>query len=1445
MKNTSKRTMTIFIVIVLIFALLGGTAFAVVNIFPDVTGHWAEQAILRLYDKGIIKGYPDGLVRPDQVITRGEFSSLLARYLELDTSDVEKEPPTFSDIDGHWAEKSIEALIDAGIIDPADYDGSFKPDEPITRIEIIKMMVRLDGKGDEAKQTQGNSGFVDDDAINDKDKGYVIVAREDDLVNGYPDGTVRPDGETTRGEAAELIDNLDKDKDTPPSPTPGGPDNDTGNGSGGNSGGGSGGGSVSYPKAQISFELPSSTHTDTEIPIIPTIKYARDFAWSLTKTELDGSQTAIDIADAVRGTLTKEGGSITFTKDGAYTLTATATNVRGRETVLSKSIVVYPVADVSFSLPATTHTDKSVTILLSPENLYGLDVAWTVTKDGETVQAGDVLDGGLTNEGGTFVFKSKGQYSLTATATDATGRSFTHSQTVDVYPVADISFDLPDAGHTDKTVDVKTTLTETDGLTVVWSLTRHGDDVTLSDYLEGSLNDNGGNIRFKEKGVYVLKAAVTDNTGRSFEATDTITVYPVGAVGFYLPEITHADREIAVEATFQNLDGAAVQWSLTRDGKPVSLSSCIAGSLNNDGGVIRFTAKGEYILTASFSDPTGREYSYTSPVTVYPVPTLSFSLPAAVHTDTDIQVEATGADLDGLTVEWLLDNTYGFQDWNTYVTGSLRNDGGTIRIRHAGVYELVARVTDKTGRVFLFEPGDKVEVLPVLAIRFDLPEATHTDRTVDLRTMGNINTLPVEWSITKDGKAISLPEALEGTLNAQGGKIQFTGAGEYVLTASMTDALDRTFSYSAAITVYPIPEIALSLPQTAYAGEAAEVSVSGTQLENLSAVWTVSKDGGEAKPYADYADGELTGNGGSIAFRVKGSYTATVTMTDALGRSFTQSNQVTVYPIPQIQLSIPQVSYVGEAAAITVTGTDLENLSAVWTVSKDGSAAKPYTDYADGELTGSGGNVAFHAKGSYVLTVTMTDILGRSFSESRPVTVYPIPAMQVSLPNINYSGEPIAIAVTGSELSGLDVAWSLSVDGGAALPYNELASGSLGASGGELRISTDKTITIRLTAVGTDTNDRSFTFNSTAVKVKPVAECSFTVPTSVHVGTNFTVSMQTVSGLEGKNITWSLTKDGTPASYTGSLSNSGGSISIGTTGTYTLTAKVTDDAGRTFNHSQTISITNTAPNKPTASASVVRSNAKNGKLFVNFTVSASDPDGDAVSYEYSGQSADGYYAVGTQTVRVRARDSYGLYSAWTDITFNVVNSEPTTPVISRSPSGNSVAPGTPVTITASSTDADGDAITYVWENRPSQTATYPLGRNVVRVKAIDSTGAESPWAAIIFFVADANSGGGMTLTGPESTIIENGLDGATIQAYTFTVPPVSGHNGQDYGRVRGYNIHTGVWDQLDYQTTNNGITFSRTLTPGIYSKLEMYYYTNHNCMYGKSNITYSVEFYFE
>ncbi len=297
-------------------------------------------------------------------------------------------------------------------------------------------------------------------------------------------------------------------------------------------------------------------------------------------------------------------------------------------------------------------------------------------------------------------------------------------------------------------------------------------------------------------------------------------------------------------------------------------------------------------------------------------------------------------------------------------------------------------------------------------------------------------------------------------------------------------------------------------------------------------------------------------------------------------------------------------------------------------------------------------------------------------------------------------------------------------------------------------------------------------------------------------------------------------------------------------GTHTIKVRAKDIAGAYSPWlEKSFTVINSAPTV-TLTATPTRT-VKNGKFFVDIKVADNDADGDTTTLEYEGTTADNYYSVGTHTIRVRAKDIVGTYSPWVEKSFTIVNSAPTAPVISRTPNGNSVAPGTKVTITASSTDADNDPITYIWEGRNAEQQVYPLGKNVVRVKAVDSTGAESPWAAIVFFVADSNGGGGMILTGPDSVILENGLEGATITEYTFTVPPVSGHSGSDHGRVRGYNVLTKQWDQLDYGTTSNGITFSRTLGAGVYSKLEFYYYTNHNCMYNKSNITYSVNYHFE
>jgi len=487
--------------------------------------------LLLLVCGGIYTAYrlhPENFIGQGEIITRGEFAAILVRDIPLDSSNAEKDPPSFSDIDGHWSEKNIEALIDAGIIDSADYPDGFHPDDPITRAEIIKMLVRAEGKDEEAENTQGHSGYDDQADIKDEDKGYVIIAREDGIIGEADDNKIRPNDPVTKGDAEDMVDKVKPKPTEPtpsapaqtpdaakPSPTPGSTEQPTPAPTNpdeskpsptptpGNPGGGSGGGSY-YPPAQVRFELPETAHTDSEVQVMPIWKYMKRYIWTLTKTAVDGSQQPMELADAVSGSLDLEGGTIQFKEDGQYTLTATAKNARGKETVLSKQITVYPVIDLSFDLPETTHTDKSTTLTFLLDKLYGHDITWTATKDGETVKPDDILDGTLGNEGGTFVFRNKGEYTLTASITDDTGRVFTHSESTRVYPVAGISIDLPAASHTDKTLDVKTVLTESDGLSVTWNLIKNGEAAVLADEAEGSLTDEGGTIRFKDKGVYML-----------------------------------------------------------------------------------------------------------------------------------------------------------------------------------------------------------------------------------------------------------------------------------------------------------------------------------------------------------------------------------------------------------------------------------------------------------------------------------------------------------------------------------------------------------------------------------------------------------------------------------------------------------------------------------------------------------------------------------------------------------------------------------------------------------------------------------------------------------------------------------------------------------------------------------------------------------------------------
>ena len=108
------------------------------NAYTDVkAGDWFNNAVSTLSNAGIINGYPDGTFRPNAPITRAEMAKVIAMFAELD-----KDSEGFKDIAGHWAEAYIKLAAGNGWI--AGYpDGTFRPDQYITRAETMTMINRV------------------------------------------------------------------------------------------------------------------------------------------------------------------------------------------------------------------------------------------------------------------------------------------------------------------------------------------------------------------------------------------------------------------------------------------------------------------------------------------------------------------------------------------------------------------------------------------------------------------------------------------------------------------------------------------------------------------------------------------------------------------------------------------------------------------------------------------------------------------------------------------------------------------------------------------------------------------------------------------------------------------------------------------------------------------------------------------------------------------------------------------------------------------------------------------------------------------------------------------------------------------------------------------------------------------------------------------------------
>lgn len=140
-------------------------ATSTVTIFlPDIVGHPGEQAIRHLAIRGLINGFPDGLFRPDDALTRAEFSKLLCFCVGVTPTSPAQ--GSFFDVPPeHWAYSFIEGGRSLSLrpffLFEGFPDGTFRPSAFITRAEALTLIVRAKGWENMNTTTTPSSPFLD------------------------------------------------------------------------------------------------------------------------------------------------------------------------------------------------------------------------------------------------------------------------------------------------------------------------------------------------------------------------------------------------------------------------------------------------------------------------------------------------------------------------------------------------------------------------------------------------------------------------------------------------------------------------------------------------------------------------------------------------------------------------------------------------------------------------------------------------------------------------------------------------------------------------------------------------------------------------------------------------------------------------------------------------------------------------------------------------------------------------------------------------------------------------------------------------------------------------------------------------------------------------------------------------------------------------------------
>lgn len=177
---------------------------AIQNPFSDVADNfWAKDAILNLYAKGIVAGQGNGNFNSNATISRAEFVQMVVKAFGF---TMQGEGADFKDVSNEWFANAVQIAYTNGIVNGTTAT-TFSPEKNITRQDMMVILTNA-AKAKGIALTTAEASFTDEADIAGYAKDAVAAMVGSKVVSGYTDGSVKPQNNASRAEAAVMLNGL-------------------------------------------------------------------------------------------------------------------------------------------------------------------------------------------------------------------------------------------------------------------------------------------------------------------------------------------------------------------------------------------------------------------------------------------------------------------------------------------------------------------------------------------------------------------------------------------------------------------------------------------------------------------------------------------------------------------------------------------------------------------------------------------------------------------------------------------------------------------------------------------------------------------------------------------------------------------------------------------------------------------------------------------------------------------------------------------------------------------------------------------------------------------------------------------------------------------------------------------------------------------------------------